>query len=96
MPLCRNEESLFRELNALAGDLTQIAAAITRNHEERVKEAEVSQKRLEEQRPGRVMAVAGMRGFDSAGLLTDLIYIRQRIELLTSYLIDKGKLQPQL
>lgn len=86
MKLCRNEEILFREINALSGDLAQIAEAITRDHEERIEEAEDRRKRLEQPAgPGPVPGYP-TRAFDTAGLLSDLNFIRQRLELLCSYL----------
>ena len=86
MKLCRNEEIIFREINALSGDLAQIAEALTRIHEERNEEAERMKKQLEEQRGVRPVQGFGMRVFDTAGLSSDLNFIRQRLELLCSYL----------
>jgi len=80
MALSRNEELIFRELKALAGDLTQIALNITRDHEERLKEA----RELAKPRPPG-MPMMAMRGFDSAGLARDLTYIRNRLNLVLAY-----------
>lgn len=91
MKLCRNEEIIFREINALSGDLAQIAEAITRDHEERVKEAEDRNKQLEEQRGARPVAGFPSRALDRAGLLSDLNFIRDRLELLCSYLESPTK-----
>jgi len=91
MKLCRNEEILFREINALSGDLAQIAEAITRDHEERIEEAEDRRKQLEQPaRPGPTLGYP-TRAFDRAGLLSDLNFIRQRLELLCSYLESPSK-----
>ena len=93
MKLCRNEELLFRELNALSGDLAQIAEAITRDHEERIEEAEDRRKQLEDKRPPGAGPLPGLptRAFDGTGLLSDLNFIRQRLEVLCSYLESPSK-----
>ncbi len=91
MTLCRNVEILFREINALSGDLAQIAEAITREHEERIKEAEDRRKQLEQERPGRAIPVPGMRIFDRSGLLSELNFVRRRLEILCLYLEHPDK-----
>ena len=91
MKLCRNEEILFREINALSGDLAQIAEAITRNHEERIKEVEDRRKQLEQELGAGPRPAVMMRIFDRTGLLSDLNFLRQRLDLLCSYLESPDK-----
>ncbi|MBA7712505.1 hypothetical protein ES703_121482 [subsurface metagenome] len=78
MILSRAEALIYRELQAMAGDLNQVAENITRDHEERVKETQVREKA----EPGRATP---MRGFDRPGLTRDLTFIRDRLNLLLEY-----------
>jgi shikimate kinase len=86
MQLSRNEEVIFRELQALAGDLNQIAANITRDHEERLREAEENEARRREQADKKMVGGGfAMRGFDRQGLNRDLVFIAARLNLLLEY-----------
>jgi len=80
MALSQYEELIHRELQALAGDLTQVAKNITRDHEERAKDAE----EIAKHRP-KSMPMA-MRGFDREGLDRDLTFIRNRLNLVMAYI----------
>ena len=93
MTLCRNVEILFREINALSGDLAQIAEALTRDHEERIEEAEDRRKQLEDKRPPGAGPLPGLptRAFDGTGLLSDLNFVRRRLEILCLYLEHPDK-----
>lgn len=79
MALSKGEEIIFRELQAMAGDMNQVAGNITRDHLERLKAAEELAKR---EKPG--MAIS-MRGFDRIGLNRDLTFLRDRLNLLLEY-----------
>ena len=80
MALSKYEEIIHRELQALAGDLTQVAKNITRDHEERTKAAEIQ---AQHQPPGMGVAIMG---FDIAGLGRDLTFIRNRLNLVMAYI----------
>jgi len=85
MALSRNEELIFRELEAMAGDIKQVAENIIRHHEERVKEAEERVAKQGKDTLDRPMPAMAMRGFDRLGLIKDLTFIRNRLNLLLEY-----------
>ena len=85
MALSRNEELIFRELEAMAGDIKQVAENIIRDYGERVKEAEEIAAKQRKETPDRPMPVMCMRGFDRLGLNKDLTFIRDRLNLLLEY-----------
>lgn len=90
MALSRNEELIFRELEAMAGDVKQVAENIIRDHEERVKEAEERAGKLREATPDSSMPVIAIRGFDRLGLIKDLAFIQGRLHLLIEYVIPEA------
>ncbi|MBA7592024.1 hypothetical protein ES708_34196 [subsurface metagenome] len=82
MALSRCEEIVFRELQAMAGDMNQVAGNITRDHLERLKAAEELAKR---EKPGMAISMRGFEGFDRIGLNRDLAFLRDRLNLLLEY-----------
>lgn len=86
MAMSRNEEIIFREVQALAGDMDQISKNMTRDHEERLKQAEEYEQQMEKKHPGRPLPGLPMRSFDKVGLLADLHFIKARFDCLFEYL----------
>ena len=78
MTLSRHEEMLYREIQAMAGDLNQTAENITRDHDERLKQSQ-------ERNPPEPGVIMPMRGFNSSALARDLVFIRDRISLLLDF-----------
>lgn len=95
--ISRDEEIIFREIVALAGDLDQLARNLIRHREERVKTAEENQAKREERKEriarGDDVTITGAAPpymaslcINKLALLEDLVFIQVRLEALMDYI----------
>lgn len=83
--MTRNEEMVYRELKALAGDLDQIATNMERDFLNRERIA-AERTRFEASSGGPPRLQIGMMNMDRQALSKDLLYINRRLHSLFSYL----------
>lgn len=88
--LSREEELIFREMQALSEDIKQLAENLVRHHKQRQDYAEAQRKKAEEEK-GEKKLLAGMpmMGMNRPALKGDMQFILDRLNLLVSYIDGK-------
>ena len=85
--LSNEEEIIFREIQALAGDLQQISENLVRHLEQRAKYAEKNKKEAELNKDAKNRVIGfPMMGMNRPALLYDLHFLDERFSSLIRYI----------